>query len=322
MKVVNKISQVSNNRVFRSLALGNFDGVHLGHRFLIDKAVRKAKEKNGCSVVFSFVPHPLIILKGAMPPVLTSQTEKEALIASSGVDYFLRYPFDRDLAKMEPEAFVRDILLDELHANHIFVGFNHSFGAHGRGNAELLQEICTTVGCMVSIVQPVSSPYGIVSSTLIRAKLMAGDIRVANELLGYYYSLSGKVIYGDQIGRTIGFPTANLEVAPERAIPAYGVYAGYLADQEIRLPAVINIGIRPTVSNTKELRIEAHCLDYSGDLYGHQVSLSFIERLRGEIRFNGISELKAQITADCMAARQVLAKEEPAWRGKSCISSF
>jgi len=293
------------------LALGNFDGVHLGHRKLISETVARAGECSGLSVVLTFCPHPLQVLNpAAAPKMLVSRTKKAELIKALGVDALLEVPFDRSLADLEPEQFISEIIRKEINPVAIFVGFNFNFGRGGRGTPELLRDLGRRFGIEVGVVPPVLVRGLVVSSTVIRQALEEGDVEAAREFLGYWPTLNGQVVGGEMRGREIGFPTANLELPPDLVLPSRGVYAARIELEAGWFNSVVNIGMKPTFGNGRDTVVEAHVLDYSGDLYGQQVTVEFRHKLRNENRFDNIGDLIGQIRSDVQQARRLLGRPD------------
>jgi riboflavin kinase / FMN adenylyltransferase len=294
------------------VALGNFDGVHLGHATVI-QALSDSPAQNAVdpthrcyTTVVSFTPHPYVFFSGQPKPLLTLLPEKVELLEKLGVEQLVLLPFDRDLANLSPEDFVEQILVKQLNAQKISVGFNFCFGRERAGNAEDLKAIAARFNIPVTIVKPALMGDDRISSSAVRQALEAGDVVRAKQLLGRAYSLSGTIIQGQQLGRTLGFPTANLNVSAEKFIPLRGVYQVKVESSAFTQPqlGVMNIGLRPTVSGTVQT-IEVHLLDWSGDLYGHTVTVHLEQFLRPEQKFESLDALKAQIQLDCAHARQL-----------------
>jgi riboflavin kinase/FMN adenylyltransferase len=287
------------------VALGVFDGVHVGHRAILGAAVAHARASGGLAFVCTFEPHPLEVLQpGRAPLAITTLDERLELIAGCGVDGAVVLTFTRELAAVEPEAFVKDVLVDRLAARQVVVGFNHRFGRGARGDAALLRSLGAQHGFSVDVIEPLSVDGVPVSSTAIRAALERGDLASAERMLGRPYTLPGKVVAGAGRGRTLGFPTAN--IAPDRPVlVAPGVYActAEVGGQGRR--AVVNIGVRPTFGEDT-LAVEAYLLDFAGDLYGQTIRLIFVSRIREERRFPSVNALRAQIADDVETARKRL----------------
>ena len=287
------------------VALGVFDGVHLGHRAILDTAVARAKKDGGTAVACTFDPHPAEVLQPERAPLpITTLDERVALIAESGIGLTVVVAFTPILAAMEPETFVSEILAGRLGAREVVVGFNHRFGRGARGDAQLLREIGIRVGMHAEIVPPLDADGTPVSSSAIRAALQGGDVASAAHMLGRPYFVSGNIVEGAGRGRSIGFATANLATDRPLLTPA-GVYACRLSVGNVTHGAVVNAGVRPTFGE-KVFTLEAHVLDFSGDLYGRRARLDFVARLREERKFAGIEALKAQIAADVASARAAL----------------
>ena len=310
MKILNSIEEfpgeLTSSDRFVAVTLGNFDGVHLGHKALFAVLERVKKKYDAVSVAFSFKPHPLEVLTGVCPPKLNTEKDKEALIKKMGADYLLHCPFTRELAALSPSEFVKKILIDGLNAKEVVVGYNYTFGDKGSGNAQTLVDLCAEYDCHVTVVPPVQTRLGVVSSTLIRSKVQAGEIEEASELLGYCYQLKGKVVKGLQLGRKLGFPTANIRLEPNMQLPKYGVYACYSAFEGRMVKSVVNVGLRPTINDNIEPTVESNLLNFSGNLYGKKMTVFFVEQLRPEQKFDGLEALKNQIAKDAQTAEKIL----------------
>lgn len=293
-----RVIQKPQNAGERVVALGTFDGVHRGHRALLLTAKQLADELNVPLRVCTFNRHPLDILRPDNPPVMLSTIpEKASQLFSAGVDETELIPFDRSVADLEPEQF-----LERMHSmitvRGIVAGWNYSFGKNGRGNADLLREDGEKHGYKVIIVPPTTLEDGtVISSSLVRRSLQDGDMQKASELLGYTYSLTGTVAQGKHQGHKLGFPTANIVPWKRKALPKFGVYTGMLETDTEMLPAVVNIGIQPTIPSGK-VTVEAHILTESPELYGQKVRLSLLKMLRPEKRFDSVEELTRQIEQD------------------------
>ena len=291
------------------VSLGNFDGVHLGHRALFRRLINVARERQCVSVAYTFNPHPLKLLAPEKAPLLLNTVhEKRRLIEASHIDTLVEAPFTKELAAMTPEQFVDRILIEKLKAQGLVIGYDYAFGKNRCGDAEFLKRYCVEKGVSVEVLQPVGNdglPY---SSTRIRQLLQAGDVASAVSLLGRHYNLEGVVVSGKKRGRKIGFPTANLETEKEQ-LPAPGVYAVKVRYNLQEYNGVVNLGSCPTFENGKST-IEVHLLDFSGDLYGQAIRIYFAERLRGERKFSGLEELSAAIRADIVSARQILGSQQ------------
>lgn len=294
MKIINSLSELSlDNSV---VALGTFDGLHLGHKSIVEKALELARAKACPAVVFSFSSHPLELLNPELAPsLLLTYEEKAEALRHMGVDILVSIRFDKELAEISAQEFA-NILCSKACPQAIVVGENFTYGKKGRGNPELLLEECTARGIELQILPLLHVDNLQASSSRIRQLVMQGDIQTANRLLGRLYCLSGQVVQGSQIGRTIGFPTANINLAATRlAIPAVGGYIVSVKYQDRIYKGIANIGFNPTVGSLKEKRLEVHLLDFQGDLYGQELSVCFHKYLCAEQKFANLDELKAHI---------------------------
>ncbi|HJA16182.1 MAG TPA: bifunctional riboflavin kinase/FAD synthetase [Candidatus Butyricimonas faecavium] len=283
------------------VTIGSFDGVHLGHACVIQHLKEKAANIDGESVIISFEPHPREVLypREQKIGILTTQEEKIAILEKYGVDHLIILKFTLEFAQQSYNDFVKNILVDKLKIKGLVVGYDHRFGKDRAGNFENLQELANKYGFFLEKEVVFEEDDVNVSSTKIRNALTVGDITTVNRFLGYLYSVTGKVVYGHHLGHKIGFPTANIQVADERKLlPAIGVYAvKVIIEQEI-FNGMLNIGIRPTVSNDGQVSCEVYIFDFSRDLYGKNITINFIDRIRGERKFNDIEELRAQLQKD------------------------
>lgn len=291
------------------VTLGNFDGVHLGHRELFRHLVRKARQLDCRSVVYTFNPHPLKLLHPEKAPLLlNTPEEKQRLISASHVDLLIEAPFTRELATLSPGKFIDDILLNVLQVKTLVIGYDYTFGKGRQGNAEFLCSCGATRGFSVDVLQPVSADGQPYSSTRIRRLVADGQVSKVVSLLGRHYNLQGRVVAGEQRGRGLGFPTANLETDKEQ-LPAPGVYAVKVRHKQQEYNGVVNLGRRPTFGTGKST-IEVHLIDFSGQLYGHDLRIYFVERLRGEQKFASPKLLAEAIGADVLRARQLLTRAQ------------
>jgi len=292
------------------LTTGTFDGVHLGHQAILRYLVARAREVGGVPTVVTFSPHPREVLTGTPIPLLTTLEERAALAGALGVERFVVLPFTREMASMEPEDYVADVLLEQVGMQEAVIGYDHRFGRKRRGDRALLEELGQAHGFSVDVI-PEQVVHGTtVSSSIIRRLLLEeGDAREAAALLGRPYSFSGVVETGDQRGRTIGYPTAN--VAPEEArkvVPRPGVYAVRCdLPDGMRADGMMNVGRRPTFETDGRVKAEVHLLGFWGDLYDATLCVHVVERLRDEQKFDGIEALVAQLGRDREAAERVLA---------------
>ncbi|HXG04656.1 MAG TPA: bifunctional riboflavin kinase/FAD synthetase [Candidatus Binatia bacterium] len=289
-----------------AVALGVFDGVHLGHRAILARAVERGRQVGVTPVACTFDPHPLEVLQPDQAPVPISDLEERlSLIADTGIETTLVLAFTAELAAMAAEAFVKEVLLDRLQAREVVVGFNHRFGRGARGDPALLQALGERLGFQAHVVPPLTVEGVTVSSSGIRKALQEGDVERAARWLGHPYTLVGVVERGAGRGHGLGFPTANVRPTRPPLVPT-GVYAAQLLlGRGVAAPAVVNIGVRPTFGESR-LVVEAHVLDFSGDLYGQTVRLALLRRLREERRFPDVDALRRQIAADVAEARRQL----------------
>ena len=289
------------------VTIGVFDGVHRGHQQIIGRAVARAGELGVPSVVLTFDPHPSEVVRpGSHPPMLTSPVLKADLMEALGVDVVCVLPFTQEFSRLDPDAFVHAVLVEHLHARAVIVGENFRYGARAAGDVTALAAAGRRFGFSVEGVPLLGSDDTTWSSTYVRSCVQAGDVEGAALALGREHRVEGVVVRGDQRGRDLGYPTANLQPLPWSAVPADGVYAGRLVRAGELLPAAISIGTNPTFAGL-ERRIEAYVLDFAGDLYGERVGLSFTARLRDTLRFDGIEPLVEQMARDVERTREVTA---------------
>lgn len=293
------------------MTIGSFDGVHRGHQEIVRRVVSGATQAGVPSVVFTFYPHPAVVLGKRQDPLLLTQPDVKAdLLGEMGVDYVVTYPFTVETSMHTAEEFI-NLLHEHLGMQRLLVGEDFALGRGREGDVVRLEELGRKVGYTLEVVTPVRNGDIIVSSSQIRKHLFEGDVAQAEGLLGRRYKISGEVVHGDARGKLIGIPTANLDVPNEQAIPKTGVYVcrAYVGGK--CYGAVANIGFRPTFDNgTAAPRVEAHILDFDEDLYDSILSLEFIRRLRNEMRFSSVQSLIEQIQADISSARSILDTSE------------
>jgi len=292
------------------VTVGVFDGVHLGHRALLDHLAYRAEKTGGESVVITFDPHPRLVLSGKSKGLffLSTLDEKKKLLAESGIEHLIIITFTRELAGMEADDFIRNILVEKIGARHLLVGYDNHFGKGRGGDFSKIRECAEKYNLKVEKVEGVSSSEGIISSTNIRDALINGFLEDANRWLGYDYSVTGKVVPGRKLGRLFGFPTANIK--PDdvfKLIPADGVYAVEALLDDKRLPGMLSIGYNPTVNKDRRNRsIEVHVFDLDKDLYGQTITAIFRFRLRDERKFDSIALLAEQMKLDKQSALRLL----------------
>ena len=285
------------------LALGNFDGVHRGHRKILERLRRVAGERGATSVVMTFDPHPpRVVRPDKAPPLIMTKTQKLEALEEAGVQGAAIVRFTRELSQWDPETFVRTVLVEWLRVSEVWVGANFLFGHDRSGNFSLLRSLGARYGFKAEKIDPVRYKDFVVSSTRVRRLVSEARVDEASALLGHPYFIDGMVVGGDHRGRTIGFPTANL-CSDNELIPPHGVYATTAIIDGIVRPSITNIGTRPTVDTSGKVTIETHIFDFDHDLYGTRMRLAFVQRLRDERAFESIDALKSQIASDCARAR-------------------
>ena len=306
MKVIVDI-QKSEERLKNSyVALGTFDGVHRGHRVLINSAIEEAKKNGGISVVYTFLNHPLeIIAPERVPKMINTIDEKLRLLEEMGVDYVVLQTFDEKYAETSKEEFIDKILIEYLGAKEIFVGFNYTFAERGSGNVEYLRKVAPEKGIKLNEIKAIEYKGQVLSSTLIRKFILEGKIEEANMFLGRPFFISGEVEHGKKLGRVLGFPTANLKVV-NKVYPPFGIFGGtvLIEGEKEKYNAVVNIGKNPTLK-PGELSVEVHILDFNRDIYGKKIDVSIEKHLRYEKKFGSMEELRQGIRNDVENWRKI-----------------
>jgi riboflavin kinase / FMN adenylyltransferase len=288
------------------VTIGVFDGVHCGHQQTIGYAVKRATELGARSVVLTFDPHPAEVVRpGSHPTVLTELDAKAELMAALGVDALCVIPFTRQFAELTAEAFVRQVLVERLGTQVVVVGQRFRFGRTASGDVALLRQLGARLDFGVEEAALVGEQGTVFSSTYIRARIAAGEVELAGRALGRPHRITGQVVTGDRRGRELGFPTANLDCPQLAAIPADGVYAAWFNCGADRWPAAVSVGTNPTFGGVRR-RVEAHVLDFAGDLYGRRVSLDLLVRLRPMVAFENIAALVEQLHTDVDQVRQIM----------------
>lgn len=306
MRIVRNLDELKQPLRNAVVTIGNFDGVHLGHREIFRRVVARSRQFGGPSVVQTFVPHPLKVLAPERAPLLiNSYDEKEKLIEASCIDVLICAPFTTALAEMPARHFVRQVLVDRIGLRHLVIGYDYLFGKGREGNATLLRQMGEHLGFSVEVLQPISGAGELYSSTRVRQMIQEGRVGAVVDLLGRNFTLQGQVVHGFKRGKTLGFPTANIKTERE-LLPATGVYAVKVRRGRQLIDGVLNIGFNPTFQ-AAELCIEVHLLDFDDCLYGEQLQIYFIERLRDEQRFTGPEHLVRSIQEDICRARSILA---------------
>lgn len=289
------------------LTIGSFDGVHHGHKVILSEVVKAAKAIDGESILITFEPHPRKIIHPEQPlGLLTAPEQKIELILAEGIDHIVVVPFNRDFSMLSAKEYVQDFLLQNFKPNAIIIGYDHRFGHSREGDINLLKALLPATVAVHEIPAQLIEQAA-VSSTKIRNALLSGQIEIADEMLERSYAYKATVVHGNKIGRTIGYPTANLKpVYSDILVPGIGIYAVWVAWNHAMYKGMMSIGYRPTVTDIKEITVEVNILDFNEDLYGQELTVHFIEYLRGEEKFDSLDALKAQIARDEIAARKCL----------------
>ncbi|MFW5699449.1 MAG: bifunctional riboflavin kinase/FAD synthetase [Bacteroidota bacterium] len=292
-----------------AVTIGNFDGIHLAHKAIIERVKELATEHNGESVLVTLWPHPRLVLQHAPHELrfLTLLEEKIELIRQSGIDHLVILPFTREFAQVTYKEFITDYLLRQIKAQHIVVGFNHHFGKNREGTFGSLKKLADQMGFYAEQYPPLLVEGMQVSASEIRKLLMQGKVKKANLLLGYLYLITGKVTEGKRLGREMGFPTANVVVSNDnKLIPADGVYAVNVVFENKQHQGMMNIGTKPTVNELPDKKtIEVHLFEFGGNLYNKDITINFVDRIRDEKRFQSLEELRLQLVADKEASLRI-----------------
>ena len=316
MKIYNHIDEFKqiHNAV---VTIGTFDGVHIGHQKIISRLQEVAKKNGGETVILTFFPHPRMILHpdDLNIKLISTMNEKAEKLAAIGIDHLIITPFTRDFSNLTPQEYIKEILVEKIGTRHIIIGYDHRFGKDRKGGMKELQSFASDFGFDVEEIPEQDINDVAVSSTKIRNAILSGDAKTASEFLGYAFQLTGKVIKGDQLGRVLGFPTANLFIEESyKLIPSDGIYAvsiEFIPEETSSKTAkgMAYIGHRPTI-NGMSRNIEVNIFDFDEDIYGQSIRINFLEHLRGDKKFNSLEELKEQLTKDEKAARKILFRAE------------
>jgi len=305
MRIVRGVKNFTERLPNPVLTLGNFDGVHLGHQAIFRKVVERAREIGGTSVAFTFEPHPLKVLSPERSPQLLNTFHgKLRLFEAAGIEVVICANFTRVFADQHPEDFARDVLHKQIGVKEVYVGYDYAFGKGREGSIESLMRMGQTYGFKVGVIEPVQVDGVVVSSSAIRDLIAGGRIEEGNRLLGRHYTIEGEVVHGSHRGHALGFPTANIKSNNE-LIPAFGVYAVLARVGGRTLKGVASIGIRPTFDGGP-VSIEVFLFEFSEDLYGKEMEVAFVKRLRGEEKFSDVEALVRQIQKDVQSAREAL----------------
>lgn len=280
-----------------AVAIGKFDGFHRGHRRLLDQ-LKRQREKGLAAVVFTFVPSPAAFFSGEPVRELTTSAEKRRIFAEAGVDYLIEYPFYRETADMDPEIYIREVLVERINARCIVAGDDVSYGRRGAGDYKLLQEKAGVYGYEVILIDKVLHEGREISSTYVREAVKRGDMELAASLLGVPYHISGEIIHGQRFGRTIGMPTVNLQPPREKLLPPNGVYYSYVRLAGKEYPSITNIGTKPTVDNRAAMGVETYIYDFDREVYGEELEVFLLRHTRPEMRFESVEALRAQLAVD------------------------
>lgn len=301
-------NEINTNEKKVFVTIGNFDGVHVGHREFLKIVKDKAKSNNAYFLVITFVPHPLQILKAMKGFLINTYQEKAELLESVGVDYILEIDFTRDFSTLSPEAFLNEYVLKIKNLKEIFLGHDFAFGANKSGDFKIAKEFCESKGIALTLQSEYKVLGDSVSSSVIRNEIILGDMGKVSSMLGRTYFLSGRVIKGEGRGKKIGYPTANLGYDQGLIIPGKGVYITYTDVDNMRYHSVTNVGSNPTFNTGYEIHVETHLLDFTQDIYGESIKVEFIKKIRDEKKFNNVNDLIKQIEVDAKQARKYFNK--------------
>lgn len=307
MKIVRGTKNVVGPIPWPVVAIGNFDGVHMGHQILFRMAAEKARKKNGTAIVLTFEPHPLkIIAPDKVPPLLTTFRQKMELIEACGIDMVICADFTRQFADQRPREFAENILVNRIGAKELVVGFDYAFGRGREGTLPYLKKMGEMFGFETHDVEPIKLNGHLVSSSYVRELIEDGDVETAREFLGRYYSLHGPVVHGFKTGHGIGFPTANIDTSRVQ-IPGVGVYAVRILHKDKSYDGAANVGFNPTFDRDR-LSVEVHIFDFHEQLYDQEIEVAFVARIRDEMSFKSADDLVEQIRKDIQKAQSILKK--------------
>lgn len=310
MKIIEKTTEFHIDEE-TAVAIGKFDGFHRGHQKLL-ATLRQQQEKGLKSVVFTFVPSPAAFFSGKPVRELSTLEEKRRIFEDAGVDYLIEYPFYRDVADMDPETYIKEVLVNRIHAKCVVAGEDVSYGKKGSGDYRLLQKKSLAYDYRVLLIDKVQYEGREVSSTYVREEVEKGNMERVTKLLGAPYHIGGEIIHGKQLGRTIGMPTVNLAPPEEKLLPPKGVYYSYvylhsekgnMPYDGLRLYGITNIGTKPTVDNRSVMGVETYIYNFDSDVYGNDMEVYLLKHKRPEMCFDGIKSLKAQMSADIAEGR-------------------
>jgi riboflavin kinase/FMN adenylyltransferase len=308
MKIVRGTKNIVRPISYPVVAIGNFDGVHMGHQIIFRQAAEIARKQAGTSIVFTFEPHPLkIIAPERVPPLLTTFRQKMELIEGCGIDQVVCADFTRQFADQQPRDFAKDVLVGLIGVREIVVGFDYAFGRGREGTIPYLKKMGEEFGFKVHVVEPIKLNDHLVSSSYVRELIEEGNVKAAKGFLGRNYSIRGPVVHGHHTGQAIGFPTANLDTT-KMQIPGTGVYAVHILFEGNSFQGAVNIGFNPTF-NRDRLSVEVHIFGFDQNIYGKEVEVTFVDRIRSEMTFQSAEELVVQIKQDIQTAKAILEEE-------------
>lgn len=285
-----------------AVAIGKFDGFHRGHQTLLQK-MQEQKKKGLATVIFTFVPSPAAFFSTEIMKELTTLEEKRKIFEKAGIDYLIEFPFVQETADMEPEAYIKEVLVERIHAKCVVAGEDVSFGRRGSGNAKLLLDKSEELGYDVVLIDKVQYEGREVSSTFVREEVTKGNMELVHQLLGIPYHVGGMIVHGRKLGRTLGMPTVNQIPTKEKLLPPNGVYFSYVMLDERKLPSITNIGTKPTVADGMVMGVETYIYDFDEDVYGEELEVYLLAFKRPEMRFDSVDALKVQMAKDIAAGR-------------------
>lgn len=303
MQIITSLDNIK-LKIPSAVAIGKFDGIHLGHRQLLGKIIAK-KQEGMKAVVFTFNPSPAVLFSGVKEKELTSVEEKRRIFENLGIDILVEFPLTYETAATPKELFVSEILVEKLNAKYIAAGTDLSFGKKGEGNSEFLVQKGKELDFCVDIIDKIAYKGEIISSTLVRKAISEGDVKKAHFMLGSPYFVQGIVVKGNQLGRTIGFPTVNITAQEDKLLPPNGVYKTEVTLGERVYEAITNVGCKPTVTDSKQIFIESYLYQFSENIYGEEIKVHFLEFMRKEQKFNTIEELKIQLQKDMQLGQKI-----------------
>lgn len=305
MKIIRKLEEITEKLPNPSVTIGNFDGVHLGHREIFRRVKKTASELGGVSVVITFAPHPLKVLAPQKNfKLITPYSEKEILIEASGVDYLITIPFSKEFAAISAETFVRDVLVKRIGMKKLVIGYDYAFGRNREGDVNLLRRLGRELGFSVEMLEQIGNGETIFSSSAVRSLIENGEVKKVVPLLGRFFSVKGRVVHGLNRGRQIGFPTANIDT-DEELLPKEGVYAVKVEFGGRIFDGACNIGFNPTFKG-KKLTVEVNIFEFDGDLYDKELKVHFVERVREDREFPDVAALMQAIARDVAFCRRIL----------------